>query len=212
MSSLILITIQVLFAFFIAGCIFIIAISCFKYNNHKSISFGKNKSSKNLHFAIVYNNFISEKDLINQIQFLTSQNYPDYTAYFFIDAPFVSVNNLHNVRIIRPSHKQFSRSGLINISKKYFQLNHKAVLLIEPDANLGTNYFQEMNNYLSEGFHNLDQIPMYFLLATKNPIAYFNSFKAWLITLFFKNKYQNFRHLYRYNSFLHQSNEASFTI
>lgn len=212
MSSLIPITIEVLFALFIAGSIYIIAICFFKFSNHKSGAPGNNKSSQNLHFAVVFNNFINEKDLINQIQFLTSQSYPDYTAYFFIDAPFVSVNNLHNIRIIQSSQEHFSRSGLINISKKYFQLNHKAVLLVEPGTNLSTNYFQEMNNYLSNGYHNLDQIPMYFLLATKNPIAYMNSFKVWLRSFFLKNKYQSFRHLYRNKGFLHQNNEASFTI
>ncbi|MDP1726110.1 MAG: hypothetical protein Q8M15_04960 [Bacteroidota bacterium] len=195
MTSLTLISVQLVFACFLAGIIYLSVRFLLKNFSGKSGTATNIKSSDNLHFAVIFNDFISEKHLIHQIQFLTNQGYPNFTAYFFIDTPYVAVNNLQNIRIIRPSQEQFSRYGVLNLCKKHFHINHKAVLVVEPSVNLGANYFHEMNDYLCKGYKNSNQLPLFYLLAkTKNPISYFNTFKAWLMSFITINRNQNLRH------------------
>ncbi len=213
MNNLTIISVQLIFAFFLASIIYLLVNYFLKTFNSKRDTGINNNSSKNLHFAVIFNDFISEKHLINQIQYLTNQGYPNFTAYFFIDAPIVAVNNLQNIRIMRPPQERFSKSAVVDLCKKHFHIKHKAVLVVEPEANLSANYFHEMNDYLCRGFKNSDQLPQYYLLAkTKNPLSYFNTFKAWFMNLFSINKYQSFRHPSMVKSSIDSGNNASYTL
>ncbi len=153
MITLLLIIIQMILAFFIVSTIYLLIVYYLKtFLGSGKITASASNEKKDHHLAIVFNDYVKEEDLLSKIQFLNSQGYRNFSAYFFIDEPYVTINNLKNIRIIRPLQKRFGRFGLLNLSKNYFEDTHDAVLVLDPKSELNPGYLQEMNNYLCQGY------------------------------------------------------------
>ena len=152
MVNLLLVLAQIVLAFFIASTLYLLCVYYIKTFISKPEEDFIEQNPTLHHFAIVFNNYISEENLLRQIQFLNTQPYKNFSAYFFIDDPYVTINNMSHVRIIRPTQKRFGRFGLLNAAKNYFENAPDAVLVIDPSSTLTQNYLEEMNLYLCKGF------------------------------------------------------------
>ncbi|MBC7381388.1 MAG: hypothetical protein H7296_00145 [Bacteroidia bacterium] len=152
MLSILLIVVQIVLAFFIASSLYLIGIYYLKISLGSIQKHTETTNKKNHHFAIVFNDYINEESLLEQIQFLTNQSYTNFSAYFFIDTPYVTGNNMSHIRIIRPLQKRLGKFGLLNLSKNYFADTTEAILVLDPGAHLSDNYLHEMNTCLCQGF------------------------------------------------------------
>ena len=152
MISLFIITIQIILAFFIITTFYLLMVYYIKNKFGKKEDARKKVSKKEHHFAIIFNDYIQETDLFSQINILSNQPYKNYSAYFFIDQPYVGSNNLPFVKIIRPLQKRFGKFGLLNLAKNYFETQPDAVLILDSQSQINSNFLFEMNQYLCEGY------------------------------------------------------------
>jgi hypothetical protein len=103
------------------------------------------------HLAIVYYDFASEKEIFDRIKELQNQNYYNYTAYFFTKTPIIEVNNLNNVKIIRPLHTRLNGLNFLEIVKQFIDKTPDAVIAISRESSLNSSFLNCMNLNLLQG-------------------------------------------------------------
>lgn len=107
------------------------------------------------HFAIIYNKSVSEKEFIQCINNLIQFHYKNFKAYFVCNEPFLQSNHSEKFVVINQSNT----NNVIETIKPHVDELTDAVILIQPDSALNSDFLLWLNQEFNKGNQLIIQKP-----------------------------------------------------